>query len=486
MTTQLQTYLFEARVRAGLTQQALATRLNTSKQWVSEVERGARLPSTRALQRLHDALVPASSPNRAESLLLWLTALAVRRSTAVVSDELRDELFKSFGRVAAALSPDVVISELASHAPLLDEFPRGFRNLVIVIGDRRETPPRSRADLLAHSLSASDLRFLPRLDLDTSVDIVSDKIFAMMDDAYLTKRFAKSNLLVIGSPAVNLAARRLTLDSVFHFDQSTEALAIDAQLRGLNELRDRRLLRAAWRLLRRPRLLAGKTLDREVLDRDEEIRPLTDDQLSKLLTLLRPMIEPLLTQIRSDSDVEHLDHLLDVFRKPGIIDPVAGRLRKIEPGESTDLALISVGPNPFAPPGDLAHVCVSVAGVHGPGTAQALRLLGDRANGWAQERPLGGVIEVGLDSFKDWPARFDEATSDWLTPRYTIPALHGAISRAFEPDHALHRRISQSCLDFVAAINGMVTGAADAADRSKSDSLGETHADTDRSQRLER
>lgn len=450
MPTIVQRYIVKARTRAGLTQQAVAERLQTTKQWVSDVERGVRLPSTKALVKLHNALVPETE-DRANILLVWLSGLAVERSIKQVPDRLRQTLLEGFASIESSFTSDP--HEVSAQGlPRLGNFPRSFPNLVVVIGDRRETPPITRADLLAHSLSASDLRFLMRLRLGPTTELISDKIFVLMDDAYLAKRFGDKNLLVIGSPAVNLAARRLTADSVFHFDVSAEALAVDSELRGLANLQEKAPLKAAWKLLRDPTLITGKTIVREALDDDPDIASLSDEEIQGLAASLRKMIEPFVHQIRNVSEKDHIDGLLDIFRKLGIVDPVEHTVRKHESSEHGDIALVSLGPNPFSAAGDLTRACTSVAGVHGPGTAQALRLLGDHSSGWPRDRPFGGVIRVTMDAFKDWPSKFDEAIADWLTPAYTAQTLQAAVRSASEVEHPLYGRVSPRCVALIDAL----------------------------------
>lgn len=309
-------------------------------------------------------------------------------------------------------------------SPTLLEFPHAFGEIVVVIGDRREDPPRSGADLLAHSLSAGDIRFLMNVGLDSSVEIVSDKLFAVMDDDYLTRRFAQKTLLVIGSPAVNIAARRLNADSLFRFALSPRARKIESDLRALDALGDRKLLYAVSKMLREPHLIAGKAIELGLFQ-ETPYGPVSAPQIQKLAAAVQKIItgstDPVTTGARARK--EDLTTLLDMYRKPGIADPIARQFHVEAVQENIDLGLISVGPNPFASP-DATQCCVFVSGIHGPGTAQALRMLEDpRRSGRFDDHPLGGVIKVSLDPFKDWPSRFDEAIPEWQTPGYTMASL---------------------------------------------------------------
>lgn len=61
------------------------------------------------------------------------------------------------------------------------------------------------------------------------------------------------------------------------------------------------------------------------------------------------------------------------------------------------------------------------AGIHGPGTTHAVKMLAEKnyREKNFREHPFGGILEVELDPFKDWPTRFETATWKWQTRPYT-------------------------------------------------------------------
>jgi hypothetical protein len=151
-------------------------------------------------------------------------------------------------------------------------------------------------------------------------------------------------------------------------------------------------------------------------------------------------------------------HVMNGFRKLGIIDPVSGVVQAKRTRQDNDFALISLAQNPFADTVD--YVCIMVAGIHGPGTAHAVRML---AEDDFREHPLGGIIEFELNLFKDWPTRFEQAaTSRWETRRYTIQELrinfeHALEQPARERTEAfknLTEQESKGCLEFIRNISG--------------------------------
>jgi hypothetical protein len=334
--------------------------------------------------------------------------------------------------------------ETKRQCPTLLDFPDAFGNMTLVIGDRREDPPRTGADLLAHSLSAGDVRFLMHLGLDDSVDIVSDKLFVLLDDDHLRARFGQRTLLVVGSPAVNLAARRLNAHGVFRFALSPRAERIEREFRSLDALGDEKLLYALSRMLREPLVLAGGPIDTRF--QKTPFGLISSTQIQELARTLQGIFAEPGSRTRPD-DLEP-EALLDLYRKPGIIDPIAGNLVEGIDQKNLDSALISVGPNPFAP-ADSDRACVFVSGIHGPGTAHALGMLTrQRRVGNMEKHPLGGVIKVTIDPLKDWPARFDDAVPDWLTPAYDLSTVHQRLvdsGRHVEPSLG----ISEACRQYL-------------------------------------
>src|SRR5262249_53194596 len=110
---------------------------------------------------------------------------------------------------------------------------------------RREVPPRSKGDLLAYSVSSLDLMYLHRLRVPersfsaANALVLTDKQFVTGKDDYLRGRFGATNILVIGSPAVNLLARKINQYSPFHFDISEEAQAeLAEQERFIDQIED--------------------------------------------------------------------------------------------------------------------------------------------------------------------------------------------------------------------------------------------------------
>jgi hypothetical protein len=140
------------------------------------------------------------------------------------------------------------------------------------------------------------------------------------------------------------------------------------------------------------------------------------------------------------------------FKKPGLLDPSDAAIHGESTSEDNDFALISLAPNPFATSPD--YICIMVAGIHGPGTAHAVKAL---AEDDFRDHPFGGIIEVSLDPFTDWPTRFQQASWSWQTKPYDseklLANLKGALMESSETRDRVFEHLSdaeiEKCIRFI-------------------------------------
>jgi hypothetical protein len=290
----------------------------------------------------------------------------------------------------------------------LKSFPEDFLPLVVVTGDRREVPPQSQGDLLAYSVSNTDFMYLNYLNIP-NVIVQSDKQFVIENEDVLRKRFGETNILVIGSPAVNLLARRINDQSIYRFSVSEET---KAELEEQNDFINKYIETDDDRFIYY-QCLEGLVKIDSILARNVGLDPHIDE-----LRLRAEKIVPEFMKTRICADLQanprpirNLMHKLD---KPGIFDSMA----KINRGEaipaSKDYGLISILRNPFSESDD--YYIIYVAGVHGPGTALGVKLLSEK-NAF-KDHPFGGIYEVNIDRFAEFFEKFQKSRAKWETRPY--------------------------------------------------------------------
>lgn len=303
----------------------------------------------------------------------------------------------------------------------LVNFPAAFQPIVVVTGDRREAAPQSKADLLAYSFSVTDVSYIQYLNLG-QVEIYSDKYFVLYDRETLKRKFGGKNLLVIGSPAVNLLARIINDDMLFRFNiAETTKAKLEAQLKILDKIKlDQRGL-AIYQ-----QLLTGTSSLEEALIRMEHLA--TEKQ--ELERKYRWLFE----QFKA-IELKSYKALLHEFDRPGLWDPIEGTIHGASPKGNRDYGLVSIAKHPYAENDSFVAVCA--AGVHGIATAQCVKLLANSRN--FENRPYGGIVEIQMNQFGDWMDRFLDASVAWETKEYAprhpnvpphlINVIHGSAHR---------------------------------------------------------
>ncbi len=432
------------REKMGWSQEEVANKVATTKQWISLIERGVRLPSLDLLVKLHEVLVAVPIQEHDISLTEWLlkwveeqASIKGKQNKKKIDDNTKKAIQTAIKRATNQLQPTIQSKGWRPGMPrLLTNFPEAFEPLTIICGDRREPQPRTRGDIFAYSVSIADLTFLLRLGLqDKATTIRSDKLFVCMDEEYLRREFGKTNLLVIGSTAVNFAARAINNYSIFRFNLGPEMNYWQKQLRELKVLNDPYILQVFWQMAQDPDNISPGLF---------EDKNLSSDQVKELTDMVKRLPQG-----------EKVKYLMNEFRKPGYVDPADGVVHAQFTRQDNDFGVISLARNPFSDSTD--YVCIMVGGIHGPGTAHALRAL---AEDNFKDHPYGGVIEVELDPFKAWPDRFEQAHWKWQTHKYTKVKLLANLQNAIEqdPPKTVFSRWTKEeikdCANFVQSVSG--------------------------------
>jgi transcriptional regulator with XRE-family HTH domain len=366
------------RARGKITVTRLATKSGIPRNRVGHILRGREIPTPAEALKLADAL-------DAPRLAYVLSALA---ATNTELKELVDPL-----RTAPEMRPGTgkPRETLRSHLSLLD-FPDAFTPMVVVVGDKRESDPRTPGDLYTYPASSVDDRWLCDLQLPPGTEKLSDKVLmsAWHDRAWLKSKLGSQHLLIIGSPASNLMARYCNSHFLFRFAvEPWLTTQWDAHFAQMVEL----------------------------------------DTAAKLISF-------------RDSVSTHLKSDMRHFVQPGFIALNDDTLKiAYQQNEHRDFAVVSIGRNPFAETED-NYFAILAAGVHHPGTAHAVRWLGNRTN--FISHPFGGVLEIQVPSDATpadevrWHTKIEQSAAAWHTIgqsdlSYTPDALLDKIANVWLP-----------------------------------------------------
>jgi transcriptional regulator with XRE-family HTH domain len=432
-TTQLGRLLRDARQQSRRSQAEVAeVALKKSGARLGQYETGVAVPPIDELVRLHLTLGDQSDPDRSAASLLrwiaaWVEALRARR------EDFDDEHKRALTNALQLLRSVVPEPRNIGPAVSLADFPEGFLPLQIVVGDRREIVSKrlTMADLFSLSMASSDLMFLPDVLGHPSfvrepARMWSDKITVLMPRSDLEMRLGSSNLLIVGSPAVNLGCRIVDPHSLFRFDIERDSRDWDKRYRSTPKLDDDRICWLFFRICEAVEESAGKA-DPQMIEKI--VKPTTDERnefdaaMQIAESLLRepgnmtgPMIAP--------------KRITYAFRRLGFQDPADRTVHGVYTADSNDFGVVSLAPNPWAAP-QSTHVAIIAAGIHGPGTAVALKQLATPHE--FAERPYGGVLEVDLGGRgAAWPDRMREARARWQTLAYTPKQLLDNLTNGLE------------------------------------------------------
>jgi transcriptional regulator with XRE-family HTH domain len=411
-----------ARERRGLTQAELCGK-ELSEPLLSAIERGKRVPSLAVLVQLYGRLAEPGTPvhDHHQTLAQWLAAWVVaqaapRRSKRMdrLDQKLRGLLAESAARLARAVRRDTRTGRAPwSLAHLAD-----FGPFVAICGDRREPQPKSLADLFILNPSVSDLTWLPTAPEGMVSSVRTDKLVVQLSEDSLRREFGDHNLLVIGAPNVNWAARMINPSALWRFKVDPGWEAWDRDLRQCSQLNQRSTLTAFSAVLGAVKT-DGKRRD---LVLDESRLPAQGELGERTLQTARELAAELLRG--PDGMLHWPKEIMAKFVSGGVVDPIEGIDHDVASDQDTDFAIVSVAPHPWARSND--KVAVLVSGLGGPATAEALRMLLSEPSAF-EHHPLGGVLEFQLPAYEDWASPFREPSWGWATAPYQLAELKGKV-----------------------------------------------------------
>ena len=193
----------------------------------------------------------------------------------------------------------------------------------------------------------------------------------------------RTNLLIVGSPAVSLASREVLrrTGGTFLFNFGEGSYTHEKNVFDSKDLPE------------------GQWLDESVLNQFFEREETKND----------------------------IDELFAELRKTGFVDPVDFKsIRGRAIPRDKDYGVIALAPNPWSPD----HLACLCAGVHGGGTAGALQMLSSPKE--FASRPWGGVFVVNLPDQAPWEDRFGYLSPRWETHEYDPPRYQRELAEMIE------------------------------------------------------
>ena len=374
------TLLSDTRKGLGKSQDDVAKLLGVSAQMVGRYESGETIPDAPKILQLAKYL--SQDPGE------WVLRADLEKARSGGCEAGLIRVIQDMLRHHCGNNGETCIEHRKGYLSL-EDFPHCFEPIAVIVGDKREEHPNNAGDLYAFSASTVDDRWLASLRLPADTEKYPDKIFAhgVADQEWLEKQFGRRHLLTIGSPASNLFTRRYNKCFLFRFAISRET-----------ENRWNRITREEYPNLHTP-------------------------------ADLRKFVE-----VWQNS----LGQMMRMFKQPGFVNFNYEHLKLgIDQNDDQDFAVISLGRNPFAKEQDPFY-SIMVAGVHHPGTAQALKYLSEPSH--FAEHPFGGVLEIEVPSKKlkpldvKWYQKIEKSHSFWhdvsgKSLRYTPNELRNNMKR---------------------------------------------------------
>jgi transcriptional regulator with XRE-family HTH domain len=367
-----------------MNQKALAHKVGVDEAQVSNLLKEHKVPSDPLLVRMATELELPLDKVLLHAAVLRLR-LRLRANDETLDGDDRSHIDKA-AKTYESILAQVCVDDPPKRSPrpyvTLEDFPRiADGPWCVIIGDRRERPPKSIGDLIALSVGSPDFLFLPALDLPKDTVVRSDKTLRIASDEEL-KDLLGRNLLIIGSPAVSHATRAV---------------------------------------LRRSGATFLFNIGDEWFEREE-----------RLYDAMPPgakwVQEELTAFLGNPANQDEIDHILWTYRKPGFVDPIDfTEIRGRAMPRDIDYGLIALAPNPWSE----RHVACICAGVHGGGTAGALQMLASPKN--FEKHPWGGCFRVTTSDMLSWAKRFSFLSPRWETHEYTPERYLEQLAKLLDP-----------------------------------------------------
>lgn len=283
----------------------------------------------------------------------------------------------------------------------LVDFPEKFDPLVVVTGDRREARPKTKGDLLAYSLSNIDLTYLLHLGLKKP-KIITDKVFVLLSQEELQSQFGKTNILTIGSPAVNLLTRQINSQNLYYFDIPDTAVSDTIEHEKIiNTIKYEPVNLFIYKEIFERGLTPDEIIKQDLMDFPDQ---------ENLAARCHQLYDAFMQLKLNDKNWKQFIHNFD---RTGIFDPFDNKKHAVATQPFNDFGILSIAKNPYSRED---YFIITIAGIHGIATALGAKLLATKEA--LLDRPFGGIYEVLFPEYGTWYDKVDKAQIKWQTRPY--------------------------------------------------------------------
>ena len=312
-----------------------------------------------------------------------------------------------------------------NQAPTLANFPEAFTNLVVIVGDyygEINRFPEYHFELFRKSASNTVLTYLLQLGLPKDALILSDHLIMRAKETKRKELLADKNILVIGSPLVNIVSRFLTLRKslIFNFVYRDKAYS------GYSDFYDNLEIK----LGNKPAVVRSfyKLMDKTKEDiKSIELKDVGEKIEHEDLNRIKEAIEEL-RELLGNDEAKNKD-VIELFNPIEIFSPFSPTfLSSSTDSKTKDYALITIGENPWSVSSEESYPkrsLVAVCGLNRISTAGAMKTLLDKEE--LEKHPLGGLILVDEPPDSRGLKEIFESTPDWITSKYSLQDISKAI-----------------------------------------------------------
>lgn len=315
-------------------------------------------------------------------------------------------------------NPTANFNQNTNLAPTLANFPEAFNNLVIIVGDyygEINRLPKHHFELFRESASNTNLMYLLQLGLPKDAIILSDHLLLQATEEQRIELLFDKNILVLGSPKVNVVSRFVNLEKKLIFNFVYKEIAYSLSKTFYDDL-EKKLGRSNPSAVK----LFYKLMDETNPDLVENyILKEEDGEIdTRELKRIKQAIISLREKVGFDANNQEV---FKFFKPIEMFSPLAKTFHNLSDEPTEEFAVISLGENPWLKPTEKTnedspkHSLIAICGINRVSTAIAVKVLLKKDA--LKKRPLGGLIRIDKPDARGLK-EIIKSEYRWLTPEY--------------------------------------------------------------------